>query len=137
MGRIMAIDYGAKRTGLAVTDPLKIIATPLDAVDTHKLTTYLEAYFKSEAVELVVLGLPTQADGTDTNNTDPVRRFAAHFKNKFPLIPLTFQDEYGTSRAAMKSMVAGGVPKKSRQNKKLVDKVSAVLILQAYMDLHL
>lgn len=134
MGRILAIDYGTKRTGLAVTDPLQIIASPLAGISTNTLMNYLETYFKQEKVDEVVVGWPLHADGNETNNTANVRKFLDRFKEKFPQMPIKMQDEWGTSKMAVNSMIAGGVSKKNRRDKNLVDKVAAVLILQAYME---
>lgn len=134
MARILAIDYGAKRTGLAITDPLQIIATPLEAVLTTKLFDHLKDYFKKEEVETVVIGWPTQDDGSDTNNTPLVRQFIDSFKKSFPGIPIEIQDEWGTSKEAQRSMIAGGVRKMNRRDKFMVDKVSATLILQSYLE---
>lgn len=134
MPRILAIDYGAKRTGLAVTDPLQIIASPLEAIYTRDLVDHLKSYFKAEEVEEVIIGWPTQDDGSDTNNTPLVRKFISLFEKEFPGMPLKYQDEWGTSKEAKRTMIAGGMKKIARRNKFIVDKVSAALILQAYLD---
>lgn len=134
MGRILAIDYGTKRSGLAVTDPLQIIASPLAGISSIELIGFLTKYFTNEPVDRVVVGWPTRDDGSDTNNTQHVQAFINLFKKKFPDMRVVLQDEWGTSKMAMKSMVAGGVKKKDRRDKNLVDKVAAVLILQSYME---
>lgn len=134
MGRILAIDYGSKRTGLAVTDPLQIIASPLDFVSTHDLESYLTSYFENEEVERVVLGMPKKLDGTDTNATALVQSFVNRFKKVFPNKELILHDERFTSKMALDSMIAGGTKKKDRQVKGNIDKVSASIILQSYLE---
>jgi putative Holliday junction resolvase len=135
MGRIMAIDYGAKRTGLAVTDPLKIIATALETVETETLIGYLIKYFEKEEVEQVVIGLPKQLNNTDSSNAPAVRKFLEIFKTKFPNKPIITVDERFTSSMAQQAMIMGGMKKKQRQVKGNVDKISAVLILQQFLDM--
>lgn len=135
MGRILAIDYGTKRTGLAVTDPLKIIATALDTVDTSTLVTFLKSYFSKEAVEAVVIGLPKRLDNTDSETAPAVRKFVEVFKATFAGIPISTIDERFTSSIAQQAMVQGGMKKKDRQTKGNVDKISATLILQDYLTL--
>lgn len=134
MSRILAIDYGAKRTGLAVTDPLQIIASPLDGVRTHDLESYLNSYLKQEDVELVVLGYPLDDEDQPTNNTPLVEAFANRFRKLFPNVQLVLQDEWSTSKMAVSSMIASGTKKKQRRKKLNVDQVSATLILQAYLE---
>lgn len=134
MSRILAIDYGRKRTGLAVTDPLRIIATGLTTVPTHTLLTYLEAYFQREAVTQVVLGLPKQNNGTPSENAKYVEAFAQKFVQKFPHIPLSYYDERYTSVLAQRAILESGLKRKDRQNKGLVDEVSATIILQSYLE---
>ncbi len=133
MGRILAIDYGLKRTGLAVTDPLRIIATALDMVETPKLIEYLKNYFQKEEVEQVIIGLPKRLNNTDSEIAPAVRTFIETFKSKFPENPIQTVDERFTSSMAQQAMIAGGMKKKDRQVKGNVDKISAVLILQSYM----
>lgn len=134
MGRILAIDVGKKRTGLAVTDPLRIMANGLDTVATHELVSYLENYFNSEAVDLIVLGLPTQMDGTESESMEFVKTVASRIQKKFPSKELVYVDERFTSVLAHRAMIEGGLKKKDRQNKALVDKVSATIILQSYLE---
>ena len=146
MGRILAIDYGSKRSGIATTDPLGIIATPLDALLTHHIFDFLTQYFEKEEVEKVVemvvergggkvvVGWPKQRDGSDTNNTPLVRAFLNRFKKLFPEMPLALQDEWNTSNLAMTALIESGVKKKGRRDKLAIDQVSAVLILQSYME---
>lgn len=133
MGRILAIDYGMKRTGLAVTDPLRIIATALDTVDTPSLMDYLKKYFQKEAVEKVIIGMPKRLNNTDSDTAPAVRNFIEAFRATFPEKPIQDVDERFTSSMAQKAMIAGGMKKKDRQVKGNVDKISAVLILQSYM----
>jgi putative holliday junction resolvase len=133
MGRILAIDYGLKRTGLAVTDPLRIIATALDTVETVVLIDYLKKYFQKEAVSKVVIGLPRQMDNTDSQIAPDVRKFVKTFENTFPDKVIQTVDERFTSKMAQQAMISGGMKKKDRQVKGNVDKISAVLILQSFM----
>ncbi len=134
MGRILAIDYGAKRTGLAVTDPLGIIATPLEYIKTHELETFLAEYFRNEDVEKVVIGMPKKLDNTDTNATALVQAFVNRFRKVFPAKELILHDERFTSKMALDAMIAGGIKKKGRQEKGTIDKVSATIILQSYLE---
>lgn len=134
MGRILAIDYGGKRTGLAVTDPLQIIATALETVPSKELISYLKRYLQKETVDALVVGLPKKLDNTDTNGTFIVNRFLEVLKKEFPEKPVHTIDERYTSRMALDAMIAGGMKKKDRRNKENVDKISAVLILQSYLE---
>ena len=133
MARILSIDYGSKRTGLAVTDPLKIIASGLTGLHTKDLESYLTNYFKTEDVELVIIGHPTNWDDSDTHATPLVQAFINRFKKIFPLIPIIKVDERYTSKLASQSMVASGMKKKDRQNKHLVDEIAATIMLQEYL----
>lgn len=137
MGRILSIDYGGKRTGLAVTDPLKIIATGLGTVDTPKLMPYLKEYFAKEPVELVIIGMPTNWDDSDTHATPLVKKFIVEFKKAFPAIPVKEVDERYTSKLATQAMLQMGLKKKQRQNKKLVDEIAATIMLQEHLQHHL
>lgn len=134
MGRWLAIDYGAKRTGLAATDPLKIIASALETIPSHTLEDYLKNYFQKEDVEKVVIGMPKNTDGSDTNATPLVQAFVNRFKKIFPNKELVLHDERFTSKMALDAMIVGGTKKKARQNKGNIDKVSATIILQSYME---
>jgi putative Holliday junction resolvase len=134
MPRILAIDYGAKRTGLAVTDPSKIIASALETVPTDKLLEYLKKYTQNEAVEAFVVGMPKNLDGTATDGTAYVERFVIELKNVFPETAIHLHDERFTSKMAMQTMIAGGMKKKDRQIKGNIDKISAVIILQSFME---
>ena len=133
MGRILAIDYGKVRTGLAVTDPLKIIATALETVKRETLIPYIQKYILQEPVEAFVLGLPVSLKSEDTPTTTMVREFGNQLKQAFPEIPVHYVDERFTSKMAQDSMLAFGARKKDRQNKGNTDKISAVIILQSYM----
>lgn len=134
MGRILSIDFGLKRTGLAVTDSLKIIANGLETVSTHTLIPYLDAYFRKETVDEVVIGMPKNLDNSDTDSTAGVRTFIKIFNKKYPEIPLHEHDERFTSKLAMQAMIAGGMSKKDRREKGNIDRVSATIILQSYME---
>ena len=134
MGRILAIDYGRKRTGLAVTDPLRITANPLLTVETKDLITWLAEYLAKEQVDQVVIGHPTQMNGEESESMNYIRPFMGNFKKQFPNIPLTMYDERFTSVLAHQAMLAGGMKKKDRQNKAAVDKIAACIILEDYMD---
>lgn len=134
MDRILAIDYGTKRTGLAVTDPLKIIATALETVPTDMLLAYLQNYSKREPVEAFVIGMPRTLKNEDSTTAPLVREFIVKLKEAFPGKPVHEADERFTSSIAQRAMIEGGMKKKDRQVKGNVDKVSAVLILQAFMD---
>ncbi len=134
MGRILAIDYGVKRVGLAVTDPLKLIATPLATVHAEDLEAYLKDYLALEAVDAFVLGMPYNLDKSSTNNTQHVVGFGRKLAKLFPGIPVRFVDERYTSKLALRAMIEGGTKKKYRQEKSNMDKISATIILQSYME---
>ena len=133
MGRILSIDYGKKRTGIAVTDPLNIIATGLTTIETPKLVQFLKEYIGGEEVEEVIIGMPLNLDDSDTDATPMVRHFVNVFKRTFPAIPITEVDERYTSKAASQAMLQMGLKKKDRQNKALVDEIAATLMLQEYL----
>ncbi len=133
MGRIIAIDYGTKRTGLAVTDPLKIIATGLDTVRSHEVLGYLKKYAEQEAVEAFVIGLPKQLDGTPSAIAPQVEAFTRSLQKQFPEVPVHRVDERFTSQMALQAMITGGMKKRDRRQKGNVDKISAVIILQSFM----
>ena len=133
MARILAIDYGLKRTGLAVTDPLKIIATGLTTIHTHKLFPFLKDYFQQEAVELILIGEPKNWDESDTHATPLVKKAINKLKREFPSIPVRTVDERYTSKLARQSMLDMGLKKKQRQNKALVDEIAATIMLQEYL----
>jgi len=134
MARILAIDYGKKRTGLAVTDPLKIIASGLATIDTEQLIWQLKQYFAKEAVELILLGHPRRLDGTDNEITPKVEKLFTQLQRLFPEIPVQLVDERFTSKMAFQAMIDSGLKKKDRQNKALVDEISATILLQGYLD---
>lgn len=134
MGRILAIDYGKKRTGLAVTDPLRITANPLLTIETKELINWLQTYFEKEKVDIVVIGHPTQMNGEESESMNYIRPFIGNFKKQFPTIPITMYDERFTSVLAHQAMIAGGMKKKDRQDKTIVDKIAACIILEGYLD---
>ncbi len=134
MARILCIDYGGKRTGLAVTDPLKIIATALATVETKELLAYLKKYFQQEAVELILIGDPKNWDESDTHATPLVNEFIKRLQKEFPSIPVKRVDERYTSRMASQAMVLMGMKKKDRQKKGNIDQVAAAIMLQEYLN---
>ena len=135
MGRILAIDYGRKRTGLAVTDPLQIIANALDTVPTHTLMDYVKSYAAANAVDAIVIGMPLQMDGLPSESYTYIRPFVEKLRKEMPAMRIELFDERFTSRLALRAMIDGGVPKKRRrEDKGLVDRVSATIILQGYLD---
>ena len=133
MARILALDYGGKRTGIAVTDEFQIIASGLATVATKELLPYLENYFKTENVELVLVGEPKQMDYTPSQSEAAIQEFLKKFKEKFPLMEMKRVDERFTSKMAVKTMIDSGLKKKKRQNKALLDEISATIILQTYL----
>ena len=133
MARILAIDYGKKRTGLAVTDPLQIIANGLTTVNTQELFDYLKAYIAKEDVEKIIIGLPYQLDGSPTDATPSVLHCIRRLKNSFPNIPIVPVDEQFSSKMASRAMVEMGMKKKDRQKKELIDEIAATILLQEYM----
>lgn len=133
MARLLSIDYGKKRTGLAVTDPLQIIAGGLATVSTSELFTFLQDYVRRETVERIVIGEPRQADGSPSETLERVKQFVNRWKRALPDIPIEFYDERFTSVLAHRAMLDGGLRKKARQNKALVDEISATILLQDYM----
>ena len=133
MGRVLAIDYGRKRTGLAVTDPLRIIASPLVTVATHELESFLKDYFPRENVTEVVIGYPVTVNNLPSESVKYIDPFIARFRKIFPEIPLHLADERFTSQMAMRAMIEGGVKKSDRRDKSMVDRISASIILQSWM----
>ena len=133
MARILAIDYGGKRTGLAVTDPLQIIATGLATIESRELIPYLKKYFSTEPVELIIIGLPTNWDESDTHGTPLVEAAIKKLTKEFPLIPLKTVDERYTSKMAKDAMLQMGMKKKDRRVKGNVDIIAATIILQDYL----
>lgn len=134
MGRLVAIDYGTKRTGIAVSDTLKIIATGLATVPTHTLFNYLKSYMEKEMVDCIVVGMPKQMNNEDSESMKHIRPFVEKLKTSYPNIQVVYYDERFTSVIAHRAMIDGGLKKKDRQNKALVDEISAVIILQDYME---
>ena len=133
MGRILSIDYGKKRTGIAVTDPLQIIAGGLATVSTSDLMRWLSDYVSREQVELIVVGEPRQNSGQPSENYQRVMQFVAQLRRQMPQMPVVTYDERFTSVLAHQAMIDGGLHKKARQNKALVDEISATIILQSYL----
>jgi len=133
MARILAIDYGLKRTGIAVTDPLQIIASGLTTVESPKLITFLKEYMRTEVVELILIGEPKNWDDSDTHATPLVRQIMQRLQKEFPAIPLKPVDERFTSKLASRAMVEMGMKKKQRRNKALVDEIAATILLQEYL----
>jgi|SRR5688500_134543 putative Holliday junction resolvase len=134
MGRILAIDYGLKRTGIAVTDPLRIIATPLETVLTAELLSFLTLYTQKENVDEFVVGMPKTLKNEDSEIVPFIKKFVEHLKVKFPQKPVHLADERFTSSMAMQAMISGGMKKKDRQIKGNVDKISATIILQSFIN---
>ncbi len=134
MGRILAIDYGVRRTGIAVTDSLQIIANGLTTVDTRQLLAFLTSYTRQEQVDLFVVGLPRQTNGKDSDNLPRVRTFVGQLRKVLPGIPVEWWDERFTSVMAHQAMLESGIGKKARRNKALVDEISACIILQGFME---
>lgn len=133
MARILALDFGSKRTGIAVTDELQLIASGLTTVPTENLLPFLEKYFSEEKVELVLLGEPKQMDNTASQSEVGIQEFIKKFIEKFPEMKVERVDERFTSKMAFQSMIDSGLKKKQRQNKALVDEISATIILQSYL----
>jgi len=133
MARILAIDYGGKRTGLAATDPLKIIATGLETIDSKELISWLKDYFSKEEVELIIIGLPKNWDESDTHGTPLVEAAIKKIQKEFPAIPLKTVDERYTSKMARDAMLEMGMKKKDRRDKKNVDIIAATIMLQEYL----
>ncbi|MDD2381550.1 MAG: Holliday junction resolvase RuvX [Mariniphaga sp.] len=134
MGRILAIDYGRKRVGLAVSDPQQIIANKLATVATHSLWDFLQSYFHQEQIDEVVVGYPLQMNNNASEAVLYVNPFIKQFKAKYPEVKLELVDERFTSKMAFQTMIDGGLKKKARQNKAMVDAISATIILQSYME---
>ncbi len=132
MARILSIDYGKKRTGLAVTDALQIIANGLTTVPSHEIFTFLKLYFEKEEVERIIVGHPKQMDNTDSESMLYIIPFVKKLKQTFD-IPIEMFDERFTSKMAFQTMIDAGLKKKARQNKALIDEISATIILQSYL----
>ncbi len=133
MARILSIDYGKKRTGIAVTDPLQIIANGLATVSTSELLSFLKDYLSREQVEKIIIGRPMQTNGQPSENLQRVEQFVNRWKKEMPDVPVEYVDERFTSVLAHQAMIDGGLRKKARQDKALVDKISATIILEDYL----
>lgn len=134
MARILAIDYGKKRTGIAVTDPLQIICTGLQTINSHELIPFLKNYLSTETVELILIGLPLNLDESDTHGTAPAKNALERLQKAFPQIPVKTVDERYTSKMAIHAMIDMGMKKKDRQIKGNVDVIAATIMLQSYME---
>lgn len=134
MGRILAIDYGKKRVGIAVSDPCRIIATGLQTVLSHEIFLFLQTYLAKEKVDLFVVGHPKQMDNSDSESMIYIKPFLIGLKRKFPDTPIVMYDERFTSVLAHKALIEGGAKKKTRQDKALIDTISATIILTSYME---
>ena len=134
MARILSVDYGKKRTGLAVTDPLQLIAGGLATVSTSELFEYLQQYIAREPVERIVIGEPRQPNGEPSENLARVQQFVNRWRKSVPQVPIEYYDERFTSVLAHQAMIDGGLKKKARRDKALVDEISATIILQNYME---
>ncbi len=133
MSRVICIDYGGKRTGLAVTDPLKIIATALTTVDTKELIPFLKTYFQQQEVELIIIGEPLNLDNSDTHATPLVKEAIKKLKKEFPTMAIQTMDERFTSKMASRAMIDMGMKKKDRQKKGNIDQIAAAIMLQEYL----
>lgn len=134
MSRIVAIDYGRKRTGIAVTDPMQLIANGLTTVPTHELLAFIGNYVSKEPVERFIVGLPRQMNYEVSENMNGIESFVSSLKKNFPNVPIEYVDERFTSVLAHRTMLDAGLKKKTRQNKALVDEISATIILQTYLE---
>lgn len=134
MGRVLGIDYGRKRVGLAVTDPLQIFASPLNTISAHDIDNFIAEYMASEQVDAFVIGYPVQMNNEPSESVKYIDPFIRKLKKKFPGIPVHLADERFTSQMAFRTMIDGGLKKKERQNKALIDMISASIILQSWLD---
>ncbi|NLC49211.1 MAG: Holliday junction resolvase RuvX [Bacteroidales bacterium] len=134
MARLLAIDYGRKRSGIAVSDSLQIIANGLTTVPSHTLINFLKDYVEKESVELFIIGLPRQMNYEESESMQYIKPFVKKLQKEIPDIPVEYSDERFTSQIAHQTMIDGGLKKKQRQNKALVDEISATIILQGYME---
>jgi putative holliday junction resolvase len=134
MARVLSIDYGIKRTGLAVTDPLQIIASGLTTIASHQLIPFLKNYFLKETVELILIGEPKNLDDTATDASQIVKQVIQKLEKEFPLIPIKTVDERFTSKMASRAMIDMGMKKKQRRDKALVDEIAATILLQEYLE---
>ncbi len=134
MGRILAIDYGRKKSGVAVTDPMQIVANGLDTIPSSELLDFIDKYLKEEDVDVLVLGYARQNTGEDSESMKYIKPFYNRLRNKYPDLNVEWVDERFTSKIAFQTMIDGGLKKKARRNKELVDKISATIILQSYLE---
>ena len=134
MGRIIAFDAGKKRVGIAVTDKERIIANGLTTLSVHEVLPFLSDYFKKESVDVIVIGFPRQTTGEESESMKYIRPFAQSLKNRFPNIPIEWVDERFTSQMAFQTMIEGGVKKSKRRDKAMIDKISATIILQSFLE---
>jgi len=134
MGRILGIDYGNKRVGLAVTDPMQIFASPLNTISAHDIDNFIAEYMASEQVDAFVVGYPVQMNNEPSESVKYIDPFIRKLKKKFPGVPVHMVDERFTSQMAFRTMIDGGLKKKGRQNKSMIDMISASIILQSFLD---
>lgn len=134
MGRILAVDYGKKRTGIAVTDPLRLIANGLTTVPTKEILLFLTNYFNKEKVDIVIVGYPKQMNNTPSEIVPEIEKFVTKLKEKFPALSIEYYDERFTSKMAFQTMIDGGLKQKARQDKALIDTISATILLQSWME---
>jgi len=134
MGRLLAIDYGTKRTGLAVTDPLQIVANPLTTVPTKDIFSFLNQYLDDETIDGIIVGMPRDLFNNDSHSTQAVKQFVVQLKKKFAAYPVHLHDERYTSKMALDAMIRSGSSKANRRKKENIDKLSATIILQSYME---
>jgi putative Holliday junction resolvase len=134
MGRILGIDYGNKRVGLAVTDPMQIFASPLNTISAHDIDNFIAEYMASEQVDAFVVGYPVQMNNEPSESVKYIDPFIRKLKKKFPGVPVHMVDERFTSQMAFRTIIDGGLKKKGRQNKSMIDMISASIILQSFLD---
>ncbi len=136
MSRVLAIDYGTKRTGIAVTDPLQMIANGLTTVKTHELSHFLANYLQKEDVAKIIVGLPKKMNNEPSESFPQIQMFVNKFTKNHPDVPIEYLDERFTSKMAFQTMIDGGLGKKARRNKSLVDEISATILLQSYLEMN-
>ena len=134
MGRVLGIDYGKKKVGFAITDELQITTNPLGTIPVHEVWKFIESQIKSHKIETIVVGYATHKDGTESESMQYIHPFVRGLKKKYQNIPIVFEDEMYTSVLAKQSLIESGAKKKTRQNKELIDTISAMLILQSYLN---
>jgi putative Holliday junction resolvase len=134
MGRLLGIDYGTKRIGLAVTDPLRLIASPLKTIKTGEFDAFVSEYLKTESIDAFIIGYPVQMNNKQSESVKYIKPFIRRLEKQFPSIPVHLVDERFTSKMALRSMIDGGVKKNDRKDKGLIDKTSAAIILRSFLD---